>query len=112
APAGRIGARGKRGDDPRLLTGRGHYVDDVTLPRLVHAAFVRSVPAHARPARRDVDTARPAPRRAGGLTGAAAPTRLQPGPRARRATRSGATSLHSRGRKPGAVLPPAVDRVR
>jgi carbon-monoxide dehydrogenase large subunit len=33
-PAGHIGARVKRGDDPRLLTGRGRYVDDLTLPRM------------------------------------------------------------------------------
>ena len=57
--AGRIGARVKRGDDPRLLTGRGRYVDDVALPRMVHVAFVRSAHAHARLAR--VDARRRAP---------------------------------------------------
>jgi carbon-monoxide dehydrogenase large subunit len=61
APAGRIGARVKRGDDPRLLTGRGRYVDDMTLPRMVHAAFVRSLHAHARLVRVDLDRARRAP---------------------------------------------------
>ena len=40
-----VGSRVKRPDDPRILTGRGRYVDDVVLPRMVHVAFVRSVHA-------------------------------------------------------------------
>jgi aerobic carbon-monoxide dehydrogenase large subunit len=43
-----IGAPLRRREDPRLLTGRGRYVGDVELPRLLHVAFVRSVHAHAR----------------------------------------------------------------
>ena len=31
----------------RLLAGRGRYTDDVHLPRMLHAAFVRSPYAHA-----------------------------------------------------------------
>jgi carbon-monoxide dehydrogenase large subunit len=42
-----IGQRIARREDPRFLTGRTRYVDDLRLPRLVHAAFVRSVHAHA-----------------------------------------------------------------
>jgi aerobic carbon-monoxide dehydrogenase large subunit len=38
----------KRREDPRLITGRGNYVDDVRLPGTLHAAFVRSPHAHAR----------------------------------------------------------------
>ena len=38
----------RRLEDPRLLTGRGRYLDDVRLPGLLHAAFVRSPHAHAR----------------------------------------------------------------
>ncbi|HET6964098.1 MAG TPA: xanthine dehydrogenase family protein molybdopterin-binding subunit [Acidimicrobiales bacterium] len=34
-------------EDPRLLTGRGCYVDDISLPGMLHAAFVRSTYAHA-----------------------------------------------------------------
>jgi len=49
-----VGSRVKRPDDPRILTGRGRYVDDVILPRMVRVAFVRSVHAHARLARVDV----------------------------------------------------------
>src|SRR5262249_14314842 len=38
----------KRREDPRFITGRGQYVDDVKLPGLTHASFVRSPHAHAR----------------------------------------------------------------
>ena len=37
-----------RTEDPRLLTGRGRYIDDVAVPGVLHAAFVRSPHAHAR----------------------------------------------------------------
>jgi aerobic carbon-monoxide dehydrogenase large subunit len=46
-PARYIGARVKRLEDPRLLSGRGWYLDDIALPGLLHAAFVRSPHAHA-----------------------------------------------------------------
>jgi aerobic carbon-monoxide dehydrogenase large subunit len=45
----------KRREDPRFLTGQGRYVDDVKLPGMTYAAFVRSPHAHARIAR--IDTA-------------------------------------------------------
>ncbi|HET9753286.1 MAG TPA: molybdopterin cofactor-binding domain-containing protein, partial [Myxococcales bacterium] len=45
----------KRREDPRLITGKGNYVDDVRLPGTLHAAFVRSPHAHARI--RGIDTA-------------------------------------------------------
>lgn len=45
-----------RNEDARLLTGRALFVDDVDLPGMVHAAFVRSPHAHARIVR--VDTRR------------------------------------------------------
>jgi len=38
----------KRREDPRFITGRGQYVDDVRLPGMTYAAFVRSPHAHAR----------------------------------------------------------------
>jgi aerobic carbon-monoxide dehydrogenase large subunit len=38
----------KRREDPRLITGRGTYVDDVKLPFTTHAAFVRSPHANAK----------------------------------------------------------------
>src|SRR5882762_134610 len=38
----------KRREDPRFITGRGNYVDDLKLPGMTYAAFVRSPHAHAR----------------------------------------------------------------
>jgi carbon-monoxide dehydrogenase large subunit len=47
-PEGRaIGKSQLRAEDARLLTGRGRYVADLRLPRMVHAVFVRSPHAHA-----------------------------------------------------------------
>jgi CO/xanthine dehydrogenase Mo-binding subunit len=43
-----IGQNMKRVEDPRLLTGQGHYIDDIDLPNLLHAAVLRSPRAHAR----------------------------------------------------------------
>ncbi len=43
-----LGARVKRIEDPKLLTGRAAYVDDIVVPGLQHVAFVRSPYAHAR----------------------------------------------------------------
>ena len=36
----------KRGEDPRLVSGSGAYLEDITLPGLVHLAFARSPHAH------------------------------------------------------------------
>src|SRR6516225_7118805 len=52
----------KRNEDERLLTGQALFVDDVELPGMLHAAFLRSHLAHGRIARVD---ASPALRRAG-----------------------------------------------
>jgi aerobic carbon-monoxide dehydrogenase large subunit len=43
-----FGARVTRLEDPDLLTGRGHFVDDIKLPGTLHACFVRSPHGHAR----------------------------------------------------------------
>ena len=43
-----VGARVMRVEDPRILTGRGRYVDDVVLPDMLHAAFLRSPIPHGR----------------------------------------------------------------
>jgi len=56
-----FGASVKRQEDPRLVTGKATYTDDVTLPGMVHAVFVRSPHAHARITRIDVAAARRAP---------------------------------------------------
>ncbi len=49
-----VGARVARVEDARLLTGHGTFVDDIVLPRMLHAYFVRS--QHARAAIRGIDT--------------------------------------------------------
>ena len=43
-----VGERIKRTEDPRLIKGLAHYVDDIRLPDTLHVAFVRSIYAHAR----------------------------------------------------------------
>jgi aerobic carbon-monoxide dehydrogenase large subunit len=43
-----LGERIKRKEDPRLIQGRAHYVDDLKLDGMLHMVFVRSVYAHAR----------------------------------------------------------------
>lgn len=60
-PNSYIGRAVPRADARRLLEGRGRYVDDLQLPRMVHAAFVRSPYAHARIADIDMSAARALP---------------------------------------------------
>lgn len=43
-----IGERVLRKEDPRLLTGRGQFVDDIALPGMLHVAFARSAIARGR----------------------------------------------------------------
>lgn len=50
-----FGERVPRNEDPRLLSGRGTYIDDIQRPAMLHAAFYRSPHGHARIMR--VDTA-------------------------------------------------------
>src|SRR3954447_10538197 len=38
----------KRKEDPRFIRGQGNYVDDVSLPGMLHGAVLRSPVAHAR----------------------------------------------------------------
>lgn len=45
APGNWVGASVARREDPRLLTGQGRFVDDIHLPRMLHAQFVRSTVA-------------------------------------------------------------------
>ena len=55
-----VGAKVQRVEDRRILTGRGRYVDDLQLPDMLHAAFLRSPIAHARITGLDVTEARQA----------------------------------------------------
>ena len=43
-----FGASVRRLEDPKLLTGQGQYLDDLKVPGVLHAAFVRSAYAHSR----------------------------------------------------------------
>ena len=43
-----VGRSLPRREDHRLLTGRGQFIADLDLPRMLHAVFVRSPVAHAR----------------------------------------------------------------
>ena len=56
-----IGASVHRVEDQRILRGRGHYIGDLHLPGMLHAAFVRSPHAHARITRIDTSAARAVP---------------------------------------------------
>ena len=49
-----FGAAVTRLEDARLLVGKGQYVDDIDLPGMLHAAFVRASFAHGRI--RSIDT--------------------------------------------------------
>jgi carbon-monoxide dehydrogenase large subunit len=72
-----LGARIKRNEDPRLLTGHGLFVDDVQLPGMLHAAVLRSPHAHARLLRVDVRRAAEHPEVVLVLTHADLPPTLQ-----------------------------------
>ena len=56
-----VGQRMTRTEDPRLLTGQALFVDDVEIPGMLHAAFLRSDYAHARLLSIDVSAARERP---------------------------------------------------
>ena len=56
-----VGSEVRRIEDPRLIQGQAQYVDDVTLPGLLHAFVLRSPWAHARIASVDFSAAVKAP---------------------------------------------------
>ena len=58
-----------RREDRRLLTGRGQFIADLELPRMLHAAFIRSPLAHARIRSVDLSRAAQAPGVALALSG-------------------------------------------
>jgi aerobic carbon-monoxide dehydrogenase large subunit len=60
----------KRREDPRLITGRATYTDDVKLPGLLYAAVLRSTYAHAKLKRVNVAKAQQAPGVVAAYTGA------------------------------------------
>lgn len=64
-----IGARVARKEDKRFITGAGRYVDDMVVPGMKHAAFVRSPHAHADIKKIDTKKAEAMPGVIGVLTG-------------------------------------------
>ncbi len=75
-----FGARIARLEDPALLTGRGRFVDDIRLPGMLHAAFVRSPHAHARIRSIDAAPARALPGVRAVLGADDLPARMAPRP--------------------------------
>ncbi len=81
-----IGQRTPRREDPRLVTGRGCYTDDVSMPGALHLGIVRSAHAHATVVSVDTAAARACPGVVAVLTAAdlpeleaALPPRFAPG---------------------------------
>jgi carbon-monoxide dehydrogenase large subunit len=60
-PHGGIGESIKRKEDARFLRGRGNYLDDISLPGMLHMVIVRSPHAHARIRSIDTSAATAAP---------------------------------------------------
>ena len=60
-PNSYIGRSVPRPNAKRLLAGRGRYVTDIVLPRMLHVAYVRSPYAHAKIVSIDAETARAMP---------------------------------------------------
>ena len=61
ATARLLGSSIKRREDPRFITGKGNYTDDVKLAGMTHAAFVRSPHANAKIRKIDTGKAAKAP---------------------------------------------------
>ncbi|MGL4490254.1 MAG: xanthine dehydrogenase family protein molybdopterin-binding subunit, partial [Rhizobiaceae bacterium] len=64
-----IGASVLRKEDKRFITGKGRYTDDMVVPGMKHAHFVRSPHAHASIAKIDTKRAMAMPGVIGVLTG-------------------------------------------
>ena len=65
-----LGQSVARFEDQRLLKGRGRFVDDTQLPRMVHGVVLRSLHAHAKILSIDTEAAKAAPGVLDILTGA------------------------------------------
>ena len=60
-PKHALGVPMKRKEDPRFLQGKGHYVEDIVLPGMLHMAIVRSTYPHAEIASIDISEAMKVP---------------------------------------------------
>jgi carbon-monoxide dehydrogenase large subunit len=68
-----LGAPVKRVEDPRFITGKGRYLDDIKLPAMAHMAILRSPYAHANIKGIDISAAKAAPGVIAVFTGADIP---------------------------------------
>ncbi|MGE0878771.1 MAG: xanthine dehydrogenase family protein molybdopterin-binding subunit [Acidimicrobiia bacterium] len=73
-----VGTSVERSEDNRVLTGTGTYIDDVKLPGMLHATFVRSQMAHARINGIDIEAAQAVPGVHAVITGEALQALLSP----------------------------------
>jgi carbon-monoxide dehydrogenase large subunit len=73
-----IGARMPRRELKRLVRGHGRYIDDIKLPRMLHACFVRSPHPHAKIVSIDIEAAKAAPGVAAVLVAADINPRCEP----------------------------------
>ena len=78
-PNSYIGRSVPRPNLDRLTQGRGQYVSDVVLPRMVHVAFLRSPHAHARVKTIEAGQAKSAPGVVAIITGAELAKVITPG---------------------------------
>jgi carbon-monoxide dehydrogenase large subunit len=104
-----LGARVKRKEDPRLITGASQYVGDVALPGLLHVAFVRSPHAHARIRGIDASVAQGRPGVVAVVTGRELQPHCAPLPIATVSAEGGTAGSAGVGRQ---HYPLSVDRVR
>src|SRR5439155_23774158 len=78
-PGTYIGASIRRREDPRLMTGRATYVNDIVAPGCAQVVFVRSPHAHARIRRINTSAAQCAADVSAVLTGADLESSIQRG---------------------------------
>ena len=58
---GHVGRAMRRKEDPRMITGTGRYIDDISVPGMLYATIVRSPEAHATITSIDTSAARARP---------------------------------------------------
>ncbi|HLL29143.1 MAG TPA: xanthine dehydrogenase family protein molybdopterin-binding subunit [Xanthobacteraceae bacterium] len=90
-----VGARVKRVEDPRLLTGHGSFTDDRRASRMLHVAFRRSEHSHARIASIDARAAAKLPGVIGVFTAADLETAMKPVRAPSRMSTYQATEMHA-----------------
>ena len=86
---GYVGRRIPPFESAKYLRGRGKYVDDIQLPGMLHAAFLRSPFAHAKVTRVDADGCPSGPRRRRARAHSAADSERKSGDRTPTSPREG-----------------------